>query len=216
MFGLDSLITGGLSLLGNLFAQDKTDERQEKAQQFNAEQAQINRDFQDRMSSTAYQRGMLDMKTAGLNPILAYQKGPASSPTGAMASTTFTPANDVITPAVNTAMAAKRVTAEVENMIQTNSNLKAQNELLHAQRLQVNADTVRSIRQTENIAAETAIKNEALQVAMREAVKGKIDEEFYQSAIGKIFRQVGTGFSEINPLATRAQSTFSQRWSGGN
>lgn len=213
MFGLDDLVTGGLSLIGNLFSQSKTDERQEKAQQFNAEQAEINRNFQERMSSTAYQRGMQDMKAGGLNPILAYQKGPASSPTGAMASTTFTPANDVITPAVNSAMASKRLNADVDNLIQTNQNLKSQNELLQAQRLQTNADTVRSIASTDAVRAETAIKREALQVALREATKGKIDEEFYQSAIGKIFRQVGTGFGEINPLATRA-TPFALRWKG--
>lgn len=57
----------------------------EKNRQFNAEQAQLNRDYQTYMSNTAVQRRAADLKAAGFNPALALGSG-ASSPSGSSAS----------------------------------------------------------------------------------------------------------------------------------
>lgn len=53
------------------------------AMNYNSAEALANRQFQERMSSTAYQRAVEDMKKAGINPILAFANGGASTPGGA-------------------------------------------------------------------------------------------------------------------------------------
>lgn len=91
--------------------QDAAQSSADRAMEFSAEQAQINRDFnaeqaqlnrdwqaeqnqkamdyQTEMSNTAYQRAMADMQAAGINTKLVAQLGGASSPSGITSSGSF-------------------------------------------------------------------------------------------------------------------------------
>ena len=60
---------------------------QQEANAFSADQAQIEREWQEKMRGTNFQAQVADMQAAGLNPALMYQSGAGSStPSGASAS----------------------------------------------------------------------------------------------------------------------------------
>lgn len=61
-------------------------EQNAKAMAFSAEQAQINRDYQERLSSTAHQREVADLIAGGLNPVLSAKYSGSSTPSGSSAS----------------------------------------------------------------------------------------------------------------------------------
>ena len=94
---------------------------------FSAGQSAINRQFQERMSSSAYQRSMKDMKAAGLNPMLAYMKGGASTPAGS----------------VGTSSAASGSKARVDPLFKNNNMMQAA--MMYSQIGQIKAMTAKTM-----------------------------------------------------------------------
>lgn len=199
--------TMATSVAGGLFENFLGDRKAEKANQFSAQQAQLNRDFQERMSNSAYQRGMEDMKKAGLNPILAYQKGPASSPSGATASTSMAPVTPFSSSAVSSSINAKRVNAEVENMAETNSNLREQNKNLQAQNVLTQAQTLQATAAARKTVVDTAIASEMLQKAKSTSAEQETVESYRKSTVGKGTTYWREFISDLIPFMGTARQT---------
>lgn len=110
---------------------------QQEANAFSANEAEKQRQFEQQMSNTSYQRAVTDMQAAGLNPALMYGSGAngASTPTGSNASS--------VSPSTPTANPFDFL-GSVASLAMQASKLKSEKSLMKAQENRENAEARRT------------------------------------------------------------------------
>jgi len=114
---------GGIPLVGGLLQNI-----------FQTSSARRQMEFQERMSNTAYQRMVKDMRAAGINPILGFGSGGASTPQGAQAQI-----GDPTAGAISSALAARQARIAGKRLEIESGLASAKNALMGDQRLYLGA-----------------------------------------------------------------------------
>lgn len=157
--GIGGAMTGGvLSYLGQEETNRSNAQMAQSAQQASAREAQSSRDWQEHMSNTSYQRAVKDMQSAGLNPMLAYQSGGASSPSGATGLGFQAQMGNSLASAVEGFNRSRSTGAEVEQKSAQTEQSGSQTSLNKAAEAKVEADTKVSEATAKQVEASTLAK----------------------------------------------------------
>lgn len=160
--GIVGTAAGGLlgNVLGGSSAKDQRN--------FNESEAQKQRDWQEGMYDERYQKTMDDMRTAGLNPMLAYRQGTGGGvPSGAQASAQLGQEGQI-----TASMAARGIEQGLATV--TRQRIKQDTATSAAQQAQIQMQTKKTEKETTLLSKEEPWALIMEQVA-KEGVKPLID-----------------------------------------
>lgn len=175
-------IPGQLASIGSFVGQ-------REANQANAKQAEAQMRFQERMSGSAHQREVADLRKAGLNPILSATGGSgASTPNGAKAEM-----ESALGAGVNTAMDAIRLSKELRGM-------DSQVDLNKAQATAAAAGAQKDLTTARNVDLNSKVIETTLPATAAEAKtrQGQARQDAYFQNFDNIQRRINNGLTTGN------------------
>ena len=143
MLGLSAIVGGMGNALGIIGQERANRQNKEMAREATATEVAFGREqmkFQERMSNTAHQREMKDLKKAGLNPLLALGSG-ASTPTGASAGAHSATAENSLSEVQTSAVQAARLAMDAKMQKQQVMNLQKQGKNIDANTTKTNKES---------------------------------------------------------------------------